>query len=125
MNSRLSTETSSQISTMAQATAHVTKVDGRKNNRGQGIRKQYTVNYKVKFLEEVNEHIDNGVVPNAIVYFKRKDLSLKNLERYVNQYTKWSKDSEKLTMAALQGVKTIRKGLSPFHKLEHCLYQLI
>ena len=74
-------------------------------------------------MEEVNEYIDNGSVPNATSYFKPKNLSPENVERYLNQYVKWSKDIEHLTKAS--GVKKFFKSVSPLHKLEHRLYNLI
>ena len=102
------------------------KEDGRRKNVGSSKRNTYSIDYKLSLIEEVEQFINDDAFPdvtNPTLYFRHINCTEDQVQRYVAQYGKWARQVESMTERKLKNIKKASRGASPYHKLEHRLYQ--
>ena len=109
------------------------KQDKRSSNRGASVRQSYTSRYKVNFVEEISEAMNQDPAMNVTRYLKEcLKCTDSQGEKLRNQYYSWSKHPvyescfrDLLGMPKNSGGRSRKKGLSnsPFQEIEVDLYR--
>jgi len=109
------------------------KVDKRRHNRGASVRQSYGSRYKVNFVDEISEAINQDPDMNVTRYLKECiKCTDSQAEKLRNQFYTWSKDTvyepclrDLLGLSKKSGGRSRRKRISksPFQEIEVDLYK--